>query len=213
MTTRATPGRTTAPNRRERGKADRRRRLFDCAMRLYVEHGFDAVTVEQITAAADVAKGTFFNYYPTKTHVLLEYHAKIAEEALAAGERMSGDRARALFGRFLRKMASIARRDGRAFDVLVRQAVAQPQLSAADEQTAPRTLALYGRFLRTGVEAGELRPDLDFHLASLLIGDLWTGTILEWTLGGHGFSLQQRLIAKLDLLFDGLCARRQCGET
>ena len=194
------------PNRRERGKAERRRRLFDTAMRLYVERGFDAVTVEQITEVADVAKGTFFNYYPTKTHVLLEYHGRIATEALAAGGRLQGGSARGLFGRYLKKMAAIARREGPAFDLLVRQVLAQPQLSAADEGTAPSILDLYVRFLRTGIATGELRPDLDLHLTSLVIGDVWTGTILEWVFLGHSFPLQRRLLRKLDLLFDGLCA-------
>ena len=207
MGTDADHGAAAAPGRRERGKADRRRRLFDAAMRLYVERGFDAVTVEQVTAAADVAKGTFFNYYPTKTHVLLEYHGRITAEATAAGARLRGGSSRELFARFLRKMAAIARREGPAFDLLVRQVVAQPQLGAAEEQSAPAVLELYGRFLRVGIASGELRRGLDTHLASLVIGDLWTGTILEWVMSGRAFPLDQRLLRKLDLLFDGLCER------
>jgi AcrR family transcriptional regulator len=35
--------------------------------------GFNATTVEDITTAADVAKGTFFNYFPTKEHLLTEF--------------------------------------------------------------------------------------------------------------------------------------------
>src|SRR4029453_15315632 len=112
----------------------------------------------QITAAADVAKGTFFNYFPTKTHVLLDYHARIAAEGLGAGERLRGTCARGLFGAFFRKMAALARREGAAFDLLLRQVVAQPGLSAADESVAPRTIALYSRFLRAGIDSGELRP-------------------------------------------------------
>ena len=212
MSTDTNPGTAMTPTRRERGKADRRRRLFDAAMRLYVGRGFDDVTVEQITAAADVAKGTFFNYYPTKAHVLLEYHEQITAEAVAAGERLRGASSRSLFVRFLRRMASIARREGPAFELLVRQVVAQPQLSAADERSAPRILKLYDRFLQAGIAAGELRRDLDTHLASLVIGDLWTGTILEWVFGGRSFSLDQRLRRKVDMLFDGLCQGRRAGS-
>ena len=197
---------TASPGRRERGKADRRRRLFDAAMRLYVQRGFDAVTVEQITAAADVAKGTFFNYFPTKTHVLLDYHARFAREVLAAGEKLHGTSARDLFGRFFGKAAAVARRGGPAFDLLVRQTIAQPQLNVADEDAAPRTLRLYGRFFQTGIDAGEVRPDLDLELASYVVGDLWTGTLLEWVFSGHAFALGPRLRRKLDLLVDGLGA-------
>jgi AcrR family transcriptional regulator len=200
-------------SRRERNKADRRRRIFDAAMRLFVERGFEVVTVEQIAAAADAGKGTFFNYFPTKTHVLLEYHARIAREALETGERLKGGDARLLFRRFFRRMTGVARRDGAIFDLLVRQAFTQPELVASDQRVGPRVIALYSRYLRAGIESGELRPDLDLELVSLVIGDLWTGTILEWSLGGRSFALYERLRDKLDLLFEGLCEheRRRRG--
>ena len=40
---------------------------------LFAEHGFDAVTVDQVAAAADVAKKTVFNYFPTKEDLVFEY--------------------------------------------------------------------------------------------------------------------------------------------
>ena len=57
-------------SRRERKKRETRRRLMETALRLFREHGYDATTVEEITEAADVAKGTFFNYFETKEAVL-----------------------------------------------------------------------------------------------------------------------------------------------
>jgi AcrR family transcriptional regulator len=56
--------------RRARRGAETRVRLFRCALQLIAEHGFPNVTVEDITEAADVGKGTFFNYFETKDHVL-----------------------------------------------------------------------------------------------------------------------------------------------
>src|SRR5436190_21872993 len=59
--------------RRERHKADVRSRLFRAALKLFGSRGFTATTVEDITRAAGVAKGTFFNYFPTKEHLLTEF--------------------------------------------------------------------------------------------------------------------------------------------
>ena len=58
---------------RERNKADIRGRLFRAAFEQFGARGFTATTVEDITRAADVAKGTFFNYFPTKEHLLTEF--------------------------------------------------------------------------------------------------------------------------------------------
>ncbi len=56
--------------RRERRTCETRERIFRAAMNLFRDHGFQKTTVENITEAADVGKGTFFNYFPTKEHVL-----------------------------------------------------------------------------------------------------------------------------------------------
>src|SRR5215469_4980586 len=56
--------------RRERKAAETRLKLFRCAMQLFAERGFANVTVEDITEAADVGKGTFFNYFKGKDSVL-----------------------------------------------------------------------------------------------------------------------------------------------
>ena len=56
--------------RRQRRTAETRLRLFRCALQLFAERGFSNVTVEDITEAADVGKGTFFNYFETKDQVL-----------------------------------------------------------------------------------------------------------------------------------------------
>ncbi len=60
-------------SRRERHSAAVRQRLFDAAMHLFAQRGFQATTVEEITEAADVGKGTFFNYFPSKEELLTSF--------------------------------------------------------------------------------------------------------------------------------------------
>jgi len=69
--------------RRERHRAEIRERIFRAALHLFAERGFLETTVEDITEAADVGKGTFFNYFETKEHVL----ATLGAERIAAIER------------------------------------------------------------------------------------------------------------------------------
>jgi AcrR family transcriptional regulator len=71
------------PGRRERHRAETRERLFRAALKIFAERGYLETTVEDITNAADVGKGTFFNYFPTKEHVL----ATLGAERIAAIER------------------------------------------------------------------------------------------------------------------------------
>lgn len=70
-------------SRWERRKERTRRALLQAADRLFCEKGFDATTVEEIAHAADVAKGTFFNYFETKETLLIHLLALQIEDALA----------------------------------------------------------------------------------------------------------------------------------
>src|SRR6202453_4400898 len=63
-------------DRRERRRVETRERIYRAALRIFAQRGYLETTVEDITDAADVGKGTFFNYFPTKEHVLATYGAE-----------------------------------------------------------------------------------------------------------------------------------------
>src|SRR6266404_8070958 len=68
------------PGRRQRRREETAQRILSEAIRLFDNQGYTSTTVEQITEAADVGKGTFFNYFPSKDHILLSLFAMLSGE-------------------------------------------------------------------------------------------------------------------------------------
>jgi AcrR family transcriptional regulator len=56
---------------RERKKAQTRERIASVALELFSRRGFEAVTIEEICEAAEVARATLFSYFPTKEALAL----------------------------------------------------------------------------------------------------------------------------------------------
>ena len=57
---------------RSRKKRETRQRISDTATALFIEHGFDQVTVADVADAAGVSKVTVFNYFPRKKQLFFD---------------------------------------------------------------------------------------------------------------------------------------------
>lgn len=76
---------------RERKKEQTRQALSDAAIALFLEKGFDAVSVAEIADAADVSKPTLFRYFPAKEDLALHRFADHEDEAArVVAERPQG---------------------------------------------------------------------------------------------------------------------------
>ncbi|MBT2364863.1 TetR family transcriptional regulator [Streptomyces sp. ISL-10] len=66
---------------RERKKRQTHRAISEAAIALFLEKGFDAVSVAEVAAAADVSKPTLFRYFPAKEDLALHRFADHEDEA------------------------------------------------------------------------------------------------------------------------------------
>jgi AcrR family transcriptional regulator len=71
------------PGLRERKKAETREALRAAAIRLFLEHGPSAVTVNDICEAAQVSRRTFFNYFESKEAALFAWDQRLTDELAA----------------------------------------------------------------------------------------------------------------------------------
>lgn len=71
---------------RERKRQQTRERLTRAAMALFLERGFEATTLDDIAAAADISRRSFFHYFASKEDVVFAWHEETTAALIAAVE-------------------------------------------------------------------------------------------------------------------------------
>ncbi len=195
---------TNSTNRWARRKVRTRRRLMKAGETLFRDRGFDATTVEEVAEAADVAKGTFFNYFASKETLLgallIERTQAILDDPPDEG-LSSPARIRALLEALREALAPYVD----LFPRMFAYAVAHPQTShpAAERPALWQALA---EMVQDGQEAGTFREDLDPHVAGLLLSTYFFRTSIMECFEDEvpGFCWTGHLDAGLEILYRGM---------
>jgi AcrR family transcriptional regulator len=170
--------------RRQRRAAETRVRLFRCALQLFSEHGFPNVTVEDITEAADVGKGTFFNYFASKDHVL-GVMAEIQLGKVAEAVALASDGKQSIQSVLHHLFQRATEEPGRSPD-LARALISSFLASAGVRQLIERNMQKGRKMIAEIVAAGQQRGEIDPHLkkekVALQVLQTFMGTVLFWSL-------------------------------
>ncbi len=190
-------------SRRERKKRLNRRRILEAALRLFETQGVEATTIEAIAEAADVSRGTFYNYFHTKESLL---GAIAAEELSDLEERSSNAEDDSFVGRILDLMRALMT-DSVAFLQVTRYILLDAMLhpTGAGSPSAHLDAILKPLVLQAQAQ-GEIRPDLDPAAVTGVLVSVYLGacfrliaddaTVDRATLAG--------VEATINMLFDGI---------
>ncbi len=140
---------------RERKKQQTHDALSEAAIALFLERGFDEVSVVDIAAAADVSKPTLFKYFATKQDLVMHRIADHRHEAARLAEASSEQPVEALAAHFRKGLEQ-----------------REPTTGLNDH---PQVLAYYNLVFTTSALATRLREFMDDDeraLAAVLGGDL-----------------------------------------
>jgi AcrR family transcriptional regulator len=170
--------------RRERRATQTRVKLFRCALRLIAQRGLSNVTVEDITDAADVGKGTFFNYFESKEHVLgvmAEIQlGKVREAAALAGP--ANRKIRSVLNRMILSLTEEPGRNPRTARALISSFHANRDVRATilgGMREARKTIA---GLVAIGQQRGEIDRKLNKDQVALHLFQSFLGTLLLWSI-------------------------------
>ncbi|HET8925185.1 MAG TPA: TetR/AcrR family transcriptional regulator [Candidatus Acidoferrum sp.] len=202
----------TEPNpgfsRRQRHSAEIRERLFHAALNLFAQKGFAETTVEDITEVADVGKGTFFNYFPSKDHILLSFGEMQIGKLESAVEmaRQTNEPMTAFAQNLVTRMTQEPMRNPAIIRAILQAYLSTTSVRAAMMDMQRRVLGLHTQMFQIGQERGEIRGDLPASEIAQVFRQTIFGTLLMWSLYGDA-TLNERMDSAFKVLWTGLAPR------
>jgi AcrR family transcriptional regulator len=154
---------------RESKKLETRREIADTAMRLFVQRGFDHVTVAEVAAAARVSEKTVFNYFPSKEDLFFD-EVPEREAALVAAIRDRGESESMVAALHRLQVGDCPRLCSAGFATFARIIEESPSLQAKELEVMARLTETLAGAIRA--ELGV--PEVDAKIAAnMLVGVHW----------------------------------------
>ncbi|MCU1305498.1 MAG: transcriptional regulator [Acidobacteriaceae bacterium] len=200
------------PGRRQRRREETEQRILSAAVRLFEKQGYTSTTVEQITEAADVGKGTFFNYFPSKDHILLSLFGmlRVEFEQLEQEAQKVTD-VRAHLRAFARRIVTAHGRPNILRNV-IGIAMTEPLIGTAFESLVKRARGAVTRILEQGLRMNQVRTDVSVEILARNFQQFIFGTQVLYNINGGKEDLQEWLDVMFELFWNGAATRSSSAK-
>jgi AcrR family transcriptional regulator len=194
---------------REYQKKRRRERIFRAAMALFRQRGFQETTASDIAKAAHVSRGTFFNYFPYKEAVLLEYGALLLAGLREEVKRRlaRGEDPLAILRFIFQEVARYTEAEKHLVLPLLYELLNPDPIRAKAAFEALPLGDLIAQVLRSLKEKDLVRKDLSLERMGRTLADLYFLTALRWAAYTPERDLKEELQKTLDLALLGILSR------
>jgi AcrR family transcriptional regulator len=187
-------------------KQAHRTRLLEAAAAEFAAEGVDGANVNRISLAAGLAKGTIYNYFPSKRELFLAVVAEASAQTATGASTVPDDAPTAERLQAILQSDVDWVRDHEDFArVLVREALAgDPRFQPEILEAAAPFVERVAEIIAAGVERGEVRDDLAVDRLALLFSGLCELVVtLHWGAGGGWPELDEIPALVTSLFLDG----------
>lgn len=184
-------------------------RLYQVALRLFAEYGHDGLAIDHYCQEAGISKGSFFQYFPSKSH-LLEFVVLIFDDylellSLEIRQHDPGGTARQRLHYLYNALVVNSRlhQAEQRFYLFLTHALHHSQV-ALDDLDIERHLHRYVQeIIEQGEGSGEIRSDFDVQLTGYIVSAI-ISALLTHQFSGRPAPRQQIGDLMISFLFDGI---------
>lgn len=186
--------------RRERN----REKLYQTAISLISEHGFDDVSMADIADEAGMARASVFNHFPSKQDFLIEYFVRTTHDILTATRETEADTFEAFIHKFADSVDGVVSQNRMLYQEITRRSVEGNPLRDTETHLDTDMVGLFCDALLKGQSRNEIHPSLDVDTTARLMLATLTGIAREWSMSDQSGSLGSTIKSYFLQIFSGL---------
>ena len=198
---------------RQKKALETRSKLLHKSLELFGKYGFEHVTIEQITKACDVSKGTFYTHFPSKYDVILEkfkefdtFYDTVEKEinpTLSASEK--------ILTIYNEQMLYIINVVGKDVLTTVYTAAMTNQVEEDHYLISPqrKIFQILNNYIAEGVTSGEFRQDLSVADMQSIIQRCMRANVYDWLIHNETFDLVKEMQLFTSVVLEGLKVQKR----
>jgi TetR/AcrR family transcriptional regulator len=188
---------------------EKKERVYQAAIRLFGVYGYDGLPVDRLCKEAGISKGSFFQYFPSKSH-LLEFTILLFDDYLAhwVAEIRREERAALARDRLLHLYHAVVvnaklHAAENVFYLFVTNATAHAGVAVEGIDLERHVADFVHEIITRGEQTGEIRGDIDVGMTAHLVSIIF-GTMVGRESAGKRTSARPSGESMISFLFDGI---------
>ncbi|MCR8851344.1 TetR/AcrR family transcriptional regulator [Lysinibacillus sp. FSL R7-0073] len=193
---------------RQKKALETRDKLLKTSLDLFNKFGFEHVTVEQITKACHVSKGTFYTHFPSKYDVILEKFKELdhfystveknIDRTLPASEKIL-----IVYQEQMKYLTNVVGKDllRTVYTAAMTNQVKQDHYLINPER---KIFQIMNTYIEEGLQQGELSHDLSANEVQAIIQRCMRANVYDWLIHGEDFNLAAEMNQFTAIVLNGL---------
>jgi len=166
-------------SRRERNKQRVKEQIYLSAMTLFMQKGYDQTSIDEITEAADVSRGTFFNYFQRKDDLIAAWGGNRRDQLNAGLTQVSQDATADCASRLRRCLDTLAQVTNTEAELTRAMLLAWVQAGRPIHED-PHLGTIFASIIDDGIAAGQVDPAIAAGRAGNVLRDIYLGALYHW---------------------------------
>ncbi|MFJ7735697.1 TetR/AcrR family transcriptional regulator [Lysinibacillus sp. NPDC097287] len=193
---------------RQKKALETREKLLKKSLNLFNKYGFEHVSVEQITKACNVSKGTFYTYFPSKYDVILEkfkeldsFYSTVEQninQALPASEKIL-----TLYKEQMMYLINVVGKDlmRTVYTAAMTNQVEQDHYLISPQR---KIFQILNTYIEEGIRLGEFREDLDLTQIQTIVQRCMRANVYDWLIHNEELDLVAEMHYFTAVVLNGL---------